>query len=162
MDDYIARHNVAQMDLLHLHPGGAEDAVVTWRNPLPGTRDFLFDGLVWHIDDTGSNGVDFSISRSGTGGVGDNLLPASITGLAADTLNLNAASALAPDYASFLFRMTLSQGDEVHFRVNSRGDHSSDAVMLGLAVQEIPEPAGVALLAVGAAVLVAGRVRRRR
>lgn len=162
VDAYIARHNVAQMDLLGLHPGAAEDAVVTWRNPLPGTRDFLIDGLVWHVDDTGSDGVNFSISRSGTGGAGDSLLATSITGLAAATVTLNAADALTPDYASFLFRLTLSQGDEIHFRVNARSGLGSDAVMLGLAISEVPEPASLVLLAIGTVMLTGARGRRRK
>jgi|GEM_PF-6814557 len=159
VDAYIAANGLASMDLIQMHPGSSNDdtAVVTWRSPLPGSHIFRFDGIFWHIDNTGSNGVDVSISASQTLGIADILLPSALTGLPADTLTLNAANPGLPDFGRFSFSLRVAYGDEVHFRVNARGDYGSDATMLGLQVTWVPEPATLAILLGGLAVLARSR-----
>ena len=159
VDAYIAAHGLDQMDLLLMHPSSSEEAVVTWRNPLPGTNIFEFEGVFWHIDDTGTNGVEVSISASDAFGLDDALLADILTGLGGDTVLLNSASGSLPDSAAFLFRLTMDYGEELHFRVGANGSHGSDASMLGLQVTWVPEPCTLVLLAGGLGVL---RARRRR
>ena len=161
VDAYILANGLDEMDLIGMHPGSSDSqtAVVTWRNPLPGTNDFFFDGIFWHIDDTGTNGVDVSISLSDALGLNDALLAYTLTGLNADTMTLDASNVSLPDNAPFGFRLTLDYGDEVHFRVNARGAHGSDATMFGCRVALVPEPATIAILLGGLGLL---RARRRR
>jgi hypothetical protein len=161
VDAYIAANGLAQMKLIDMHPDSSEDAVVTWRNPVPGTNDFVFDGVYWHIDATDSNGVGVSISRSGAFGSGDALVSHLVTGLTADTVTLSAGDA-NPDSASFSFRLTLNYGDELHFRVNALGGHGSDATMFGLNVAQVPEPSTALLGASGLALLLGGLGLRGR
>jgi hypothetical protein len=164
VDAYIAANNLDLQKLIMMHPGPSDDqtAVVTWRNPVPGRSPFEFDGVFWHVDDTGTNGIDVSISMTEEASLVDILLDGSLTGLGSSTVTLNAADGGLPDNAPFSFKLFLNHGDEVHFRVNARGGHSSDASMFGLQVRLVPEPAAWLLLLAGAAGLACLRRRRKQ
>ena len=169
VDAYIVNNGLDQMKLVQVHPASPPygssvnkiDGVFTWRNPLPGSNVFEFDGVFWHVDDTGSDGIIASISMSEAFGLNDLLLSANLTGLGADFVTLNAASQTVPDSDDFLFRLLLNYGDEVHFRVNANSALWSDASMFGCTVTLIPEPTTMMLLVGGLGAMAVRRRRRR-
>ena len=163
---YITENGLDEMKLVQFHPASPPyasnnvDGVFTWRNPVPGTNMFDFDGVFWHVDGASADGVIVSISSSEPFGLNDSVLPFALTGLGADFVNLNAKVQASP-WDDFDFRLTLNYGDEVHFRVNANGALWSDASMFGCQVALVPEPATLALLVGGLGALAARRRRRR-